>query len=82
MPVQLRRVDVTVERPGNAPFQFNPTNCSPLQITGTLGGRPGRDRGGVLALPGDRLRQTAVRPGLEAETNAKVSQAQRHEPEA
>ncbi len=33
IPLQLRRVDVTIDRPG---FTFNPTDCGRLAITGTL----------------------------------------------
>jgi hypothetical protein len=33
IPIHLRRVDVTINRPS---FTFNPTNCSKLQITSTL----------------------------------------------
>jgi hypothetical protein len=35
IPLQLKRVLVTVDRPG---FEFNPTSCEPLRIEGTITG--------------------------------------------
>jgi hypothetical protein len=33
IPLRIRRVDVTLDRPG---FTFNPTSCEPLAVTGTI----------------------------------------------
>jgi hypothetical protein len=38
IPLQIKHVNVTIDRPG---FTFNPTNCSPQSITGTIGSAEG-----------------------------------------
>jgi hypothetical protein len=38
VPSEIKQLNVTIERPG---FQFNPTNCSPMAISGTLTGYDG-----------------------------------------
>jgi hypothetical protein len=38
IPLQLKRINVVVDRPN---FEFNPTNCTPMSVTGALGGAGG-----------------------------------------
>jgi hypothetical protein len=38
IPLRLRTVNVTIDRPG---FMFNPTNCAPSQVVGTIGSTGG-----------------------------------------
>lgn len=38
VPSQIKTLNVTVDRPG---FEFNPTNCSTMAVTGSLGGYEG-----------------------------------------
>jgi hypothetical protein len=38
IPAQLKQINVTVDRPN---FQFNPTNCDPMAVSGTLTGVQG-----------------------------------------
>ena len=41
IPIRLRRVDVSFERPGGAPFMFNPTSCAKLPLTGSVSSAEG-----------------------------------------
>jgi hypothetical protein len=38
IPLQLKQIDVTVDRPG---FEFNPTSCDPMEITASITGAEG-----------------------------------------
>jgi hypothetical protein len=73
IPLQLKRVLVTVDRPG---FEFNPTNCEPMGIEGTITGAEGASAGvsspfqagGCEALPfSPQLTANAVGQGSKAD---------------
>jgi len=72
IPLQLKRVLVSVNRPN---FEFNPTNCSPMKIEGTISGAEGAKAavsspfqvGGCASLP--------FKPELSASTQGQASKA-------
>ncbi len=68
IPTDIRRVDVTLDRPG---FSFNPTNCSELHTTGTL-----TSVGGASAALSQRFqaadcRGLAFKPSFQVSTSAR-----------
>jgi hypothetical protein len=68
--VQLRRVDVTIDKPE---FQFNPTNCSPLSVTGTVGGDQGASVGVSTPFQVKGCQNLAFSPELTAETDSRFT---------
>ena len=70
IPLQIKHVNVNINRQG---FTFNPTDCDPLAITGTI--RSSEGQTSVLSVP---LQVTncatlAFKPHLSASTQAKTS---------
>ncbi len=72
IPLQIRHVNVTIDRPS---FTFNPTNCSPLQITGSLTSSEGALAGLSVPFQATNCAVLAFKPKLTASTAGKTSRA-------
>jgi hypothetical protein len=72
IPLQIQHVNVTIDRPG---FTFNPTNCSPLAITGSLTSVQGETK--TLSVPFQitNCAVLAFKPKLTVHTAGKTSRA-------
>lgn len=72
IPADLRAVDVRINRPG---FTFNPTNCSPLSVTGTVSGIQGASTAISSPFQAGNCGALAFGPQFSASTKAKTSKA-------
>ncbi|HTA14496.1 MAG TPA: hypothetical protein VK781_06520 [Solirubrobacteraceae bacterium] len=72
IPLQIQHVNVSVDRPG---FTFNPTNCSPLAITGSLTSDQGASSALSVPFQITNCAVLAFKPKLTAKTAGKSSRA-------
>jgi hypothetical protein len=73
IPLRVRRVDVTLDRPG---FTFNPTNCTPMQITGSVSSTQGASSTIASRFQAGGCRELAFKPSFKVSTQASTSKKQ------
>ncbi len=72
IPLQIKHVNVTIDRND---FTFNPTNCDPLAITGTLRSTEGAAEALSVPFQATNCAVLAFKPKLTASTSGKTSRA-------
>ncbi|MFZ1154378.1 MAG: hypothetical protein WAN93_05675, partial [Solirubrobacteraceae bacterium] len=72
IPLQIQHVNVAIDRPG---FTFNPTNCSPQAITGSLTSDQGATAALSVPFQITNCAVLAFKPKLTAKTAGKTSRA-------
>ncbi|MFZ1156124.1 MAG: hypothetical protein WAN93_14600, partial [Solirubrobacteraceae bacterium] len=72
IPLQIKHVNVTINRPG---FTFNPTNCSPMNITGSLSSTEGASAALSVPLQVTNCAVLGFKPGFSVSTTGKTSRA-------
>jgi hypothetical protein len=73
IPVALKQLGVTIDRPG---FEFNPTNCNPMAVTGALSGAQGASDAVSSRFQLAGCQALAFKPKLEASTQGRTSKAE------
>jgi hypothetical protein len=70
IPLQIKHVNVTIDREG---FTFNPTNCEPQKITGTLTSSNGSESALSVPFQVTNCATLKFKPQFKASTNGKTS---------
>jgi len=72
IPLQIKHVDVNVNRGG---FTFNPTNCTPTHVTGTVASDEGASSPVSIPFQAGECRSLAFAPKFSVSTQGKTSKA-------
>jgi hypothetical protein len=72
IPLQIKHVNVTVNRPG---FTFNPTNCDATKITGAIQSTEGASSNVEVPFQVTDCAALAFKPGFAVSTSGKTSRA-------
>ena len=72
IPLQLKHVNVTIDRPG---FTFNPTNCSHLQLDATISSEQGANAPVSVPFQVANCATLPFKPSFSTSTQAKTSKA-------
>jgi len=72
IPLQIKHVNVTIDRPD---FTFNPTNCSPMSIKGSLTSSEGAASALSVPFQVTNCATLGFKPSFSVSTNAKTSRS-------
>jgi len=75
IPLRIQTINTTIERPGGAPFTFNPTNCGHLQIAASIEAEQGGSVNVASPFAVEGCRNLPFAPTFAASTQAKTSRA-------
>jgi hypothetical protein len=75
IPLDLRLAGITIERPGGGDFLFNPTNCSPSSVNGTLTSTTGTNTSVSSRFQATGCAKLPFKPVFTASTQAHTSKA-------
>ncbi len=70
IPLQIKRVNVTIDRPG---FAFNPTDCNPLSLSGSIGSFEGQSAPVAVPFQVTNCSILKFTPKFTVSTSAKTS---------